>query len=929
MERPPHERAEFVARTCGNDPEVRREVESLLAHEGQADELLESPAWNHVTPPDETGTAAPAALAVGAVVAAYRIVGRLGAGGMGEVYRATDSKLQREVALKVLAPGFTHDREWLSRFQREARVLASINHPHIAAIYGLEESDGVLAIAMELVEGPTLAERIGRKPIPVKEALAIARQIAEALEYAHEKGIVHRDLKPANVKLRPDGVVKVLDFGLAKAVDVNVDANEPPAATATRVGIIVGTPAYMAPEQAAGAPVDRRADIWAFGVVLFEMLSGRQIYARKTTLETLAAVARDEPQWDELPAETPAAMVKLLRRCLDKDAKHRLRDIGEARIALEEDQPEERAGTSSQARRWRARGGWIAAGLLAAALAVTRIIHLHEKPPEQRVVRMQILPPGSDQLAGDDMPLLSPDGTRIVFSAGPKLFVRSLGSLTMQELPGTGTSGAYPAFWSPDGRYVAFFANADLKLRKVSVFGGLPLPLCDTMFGPGGAWNRDGVILFAPNEPSGLMRIGEGGGMPAPATRLDAAKGETHHAWPSFLPDGKHFLFTVYATEPANSGVFIGSLGSLQATRLLSEETNAQYTEPGYILFSRGGSLMAQPFDAPKRRFTGDAFPVAQEVSESHVLSRAMFSASSGVLAYRNDRPEGPSRLRWFDRKGGQLGDIGQPGPYNYPALSPDGHAVAVDIGAGGHRDTWIFDLVRKTNSRLTSGGGAHYSPSWSPDGRQVAFSFGDYQGRVVVHRMAANGAGKEEPAAQLDRNAELSQWTADGKYLIMRAGGFGRVYEIWAAPLFGGGKPFPVVTGSFNNWQGRVSPDGRWIAYVGDETGRGQIYVQDFPPSGGKWQISTASGYFPRWRADGRELFYRQDSKVMSVDVKTSPGKLEAGIPKPLFDVPNSDRRFDVSADGQKFLMIVPNEDMGPPKQFTVVINWPAGVKN
>jgi Tol biopolymer transport system component len=926
MERPQHQRAAFVAQACANDSELRREVESLLAHEGQADGLLESPAWNHVTPPDESAPMAPAALAAGSVLAAYRIVGRLGAGGMGAVYRAADTKLQREVALKVLAPGFAQDREWLSRFQREARVLASLNHPHIAAIYGLEESDGVRAIAMELVEGPTLAERVARGRIPIPEALAIAKQVAEALEYAHEKGIVHRDLKPANIKLRPDGVVKVLDFGLAKTIDTK----EAPAVTATRVGIIVGTPAYMAPEQAAGTPVDRRADIWAFGVVLFEMLSGRQIYARKTTLETLAAVARDEPQWDELPAETPAAILRLLRRCLDKDPKRRLRDIGEARIALEEDRLEERAETSRPAARRRFGAGWIAAGLLAVALAVTLFIHLHEKPPGQRVVRMQILPPGSDRFAGDDMPLLSPDGTRLVFSAGSgNLFVRTLDSLAEQELPGTGTSGAQAAFWSPDGRYVAFFANADRKLRKISVLGGLPLALCDTMFGPGGAWNRDGVILFAPDQPSGLMRIGEGGGAPSPVTRLDAAKGETRHAWPSFLPDGKHFLFTVYAAEPANGGVFIGSLSSPQATRLISDETNAQYTEPGYILFSRGGSLMAQPFDAPRLRFTGDAFPVAQEVSEGHLLSRAMFSASSGVLAYRNDKPEGPSRLRWFDRKGGQLGDVGPAGAYNYPALSPDGHAVAVDIGPGGHRDTWIFDLVRKINSRLTSGGGVHYNPSWSPDGRQVAFSFGNYQGRVVVQRMAANGAGKEEPAAQLDRDAELSQWTADGQYLIMRAGGFGKVYEIWAAPLSGGGKPFPVVTGPFNNWQARVSPDGKWIAYVGDETGRGQIYVQDFPPNGAKWQISTASGYFPRWRADGRELFYRQDSKVMSVDVTTSAGKLEAGIPKSLFDVPNSDRRFDVSADGQRFLMIVPNEDMGPPQPFTVVLNWPAGTRN
>jgi serine/threonine protein kinase len=425
MERPIPERAGFLAQACANDSELRREVESLLAHEGQADELLESPAWNHVAPSDETGTISSGALSAGSMMAEYRIAGRLGAGGMGEVYRATDTKLQREVALKVLAPEFAQNAAWMSRFQREARVLASLNHPHIAAVYGLEESGGVRAIAMELVEGPTLAERMERGRIPIPEALAIARQIAEALEYAHEKGIVHRDLKPANVKLRPDGVVKVLDFGLAKAAVPEGATKESPAVTATGAGVIMGTPAYMAPEQAAGLPVDRRADIWAFGVVLFEMLVGRQLYARRTTLETLAAVARDDPQWDELPGETPAEIRRLLRRCLDRNAKSRLQAIGEARIAIEAvlagKTPFLEGTPVGGARRlWL---GWIVAAvatLLAAGLAPVAILHFREKPSAPAAsFRFQMPPPGNATL--QVFLNLSPDGRKLAFIVGNRL----------------------------------------------------------------------------------------------------------------------------------------------------------------------------------------------------------------------------------------------------------------------------------------------------------------------------------------------------------------------------------------------------------------------------------------------------------------------------------------------------------------------------
>jgi len=651
-------------------------------------------------------------------------------------------------------------------------------------------------------------------------------------------------------------------------------------------------------------------------VVLYEMLTGRRAFEAENSASVIAAILEREPP--NLEEIGPAGLQRVLRRSLAKDPAERWQSAADLKAALE--WTAEAAPPAPSPRR-RVGVGWLAAALFAVAAAVTLVVHFREKPPEQRVVRLQIPPPGNDRFAGSDTQVISPDGTRIAFSAGGKLFVRSLDSLATQELPGT--EGGHFPFWSPDGRSVAFFASGNLK--RTSLAAGPPVALCDTFIAQGGAWNRDGVIVLAPNPRSSLMRIGADGGTPVPVTRLDAAKGETSHAWPSFLPDGKHFLFTVYASEPANGGVFIGSLDSPQVMRLLPDKTNAQHTEPGYILFSRGGSLMAQPFDAGRLRFAGDPFPVAEEVPAGVEPPLAVFSASAGVLAYRTEEP---TRLKWFDRKGSPLGDVGPVGEYWDPALSPDGHAVAVSMKTATHWDIWVFDLVRGTNSRLTFGGGEHYNPSWSPDGRQIAFRFVDGP-RQVVHRVLANAAGKEDLAVQLDRNATVWQWTTDGQYLITREGGSGKPAEVWAAPASGGGKPFPVVTGPFRSSQGRVSPDGKWIAYVGEDTGKPEVYVQDFPPKGGKWQISTAGGWRPEWRADGRELFYREGSKMMSVEVKTNAGRLEAGIPKLLFDAPRSrpDPTFDVSADGQKFLLVVFNEEAGP-LPITVVINWPAGVK-
>jgi len=559
-------------------------------------------------------------------------------------------------------------------------------------------------------------------------------------------------------------------------------------------------------------------------------------------------------------------------------------------------------------------------GLLVGA-AVVALILSHQRPPEQRVVRFEILPPENDRFAGDDTPVVSPDGTQIVFSAGNRgaLFLRTLDSQSTRKLPGT--EGGHMPFWSPDGRSLGFFANG--KLKKMSPLGSTPVVLCDVESSKGGAWGRDDVIVFArPFEPFALMRIAAAGGTPSPITTGEYRR----HAWPSFLPDGKHFLFTVYAPEPSQSGVFVASLDSPGMTRLLPDETNAQYTEPGYLLFRHGGDLIAQPFNSKNLHFSGEPFLVAQGISEEGNLAFSAFSASAGVLAYRTNGASGPSKLQWFDRQGKALGDVGPAGQYDTPAISPDGKAVAVASRNPSPWDIWVFDLVRGSRSRLTFGGVDHAYPAFSPDGRQIAYSVYDKSHRII--RRVVNGAGSDEVATQLDRDAEVQQWTADGNHLILSARGSENRYEIWVAPVAGRGRPAPVIAGGFEYKAGRVSPDGKWIAYTASESGGPEVYIQNFPPTRGKWQISTAGGELPRWRADGRELFYRDGSKVISVAVKANGQKFEAGVPKLLFDVPRSQPMFDVSADGQKLLLVVPNGETGAPKPINVVTNWPAAGK-
>jgi Tol biopolymer transport system component/tRNA A-37 threonylcarbamoyl transferase component Bud32 len=873
---------------------------------------------------------------------------------MGEVYRARDAKLGRDVALKILSSAMAHDSQLLARLEREARTLASLNHPNIAAIYGLEEAEGLRALVMELVEGETLAEHIrgaaggGAKPLPAEEALPMATQIAEALEYAHERGVIHRDLKPANVKITPEGTVKVLDFGLAKVLSDQdsmapaIPANSPTlSAMATQAGIILGTAAYMAPEQAKGKPVDRRADIWAFGCVLFEMMSGRKAFEGETISDLLAAVIRGEPEWTALPETTPPAIQRLIRRCLQKDVRQRLQAIGDARIAIEETlsgaDTEAAAGggpTAERGRRSLLRRAlpWAlgAATILFAAFASWLLL----KPkPQPNVIRFPVAPPDNAEfITGGEMSI-SPDGHYLAFIAQagsdkpPVLWLRPLDSMTAEPIPGT--EGATMPFWSPDSQQIGFEANG--KLEKIAVSGGAQQTLCsaDT---PGGSWNRDGVILFG-NHRS-LFSVPDTGGAPTLVAAPDAARNEAGFEFPQFLPDGRRFLVEVATPGTQPNFIGVGSLDSKTVKHLVQITSDAFYAPPGYVFYSDQGTLMARPFSVRALDFTGPAVPVAQSVGSYGDGFYGFFTVSpAGVLAYQTAAATTTNQMAWFSRTGQKVGTVGEPGVYATPALSRDGAKLAVGAGDQAKRNIWVYDLKRGTGSRLTFSAADDVNPIWSLDGSHILFS-SNRDGQYDIYQQAADGLGSTQPVFQLKDEAKyLNDLTADGRYAIYDTGTSANTTQLWGLPLFGDRKPFIFVQGAFGATSAQFSPNGRYLAYASNETGRNEIYVQTFPEHTGKWQISASGGTEPTWRSDGKELFYLTlDEKLMAVDVNTESPSFQAGIPKPLFQaqlVPLSYWRniYVPSPDGQRFLMLVPaNETKAPP--ITVVVNWPALLK-
>jgi Tol biopolymer transport system component len=877
------------------------------------------------------------ALVPGTHLGVYEVVAKLGEGGMGEVYRARDTKLNRDVALKVLPDLFAQDAERLARFTREAQTLASLNHTNIAHIHGLEESGGVRALVMELVEGEDLSAHIARGPMPLTDVLPIARQIAEALEAAHEQGIIHRDLKPANIKLRADGTVKVLDFGLAKALGPDgagaaADAMNSPTLTAraTQMGMILGTAAYMAPEQARGRPVDRRADIWAFGAVLFEMLTGHRAFPGDDVTDTLAAVVRAEPDWNLLPKNIRPTLLVFLRRCLEKDPRQRIGDIHDVRLALdgafEMAAPPAAASTTRRGRLPWALAAAAGFGMVALAFPVVR--HVREVPPPlPPETRTAIVTP-----SGSGAFELSPDGRLLVFEARvngvARLWLRPLSATTAQPL--AGTDGATSPFWSADSRSIGFFADG---LKRLDLGGGTLQTLVPSIDSGSATWNAEGIILFARARVRGpLMRVSASGGdateAPTPGITADIFA-------PSFLPDGGRFLFTSVA--PANAaGIYLGSLDGRAPTRLVSDVSPARFMSAspgsveagrggGWLVWQRAGSMFAQPLDVTKGALTGEALKVADEVIAS--------STGAAFIAYRTGDSAVQRQLTWFDAQGKPLGTIGEPGALGSFALSPDGKSVAVTVNSSPvsqSTDLWIVEVTRGLRTRFTFARAQESRPVWSPDGRVVAFT-SLRNGHSDLFKKSLDGAvGSEEVLYADDRDKSLISWSPDGHYVLFSSESPKTKSDLWVLPLTGDRKPFPFAQTEFNETQGAFSPDGRWIAFVSDESGTAEIYAAPFPGPGAKRLISTkqaglGNGGVPVWRPDGKQIFYiAPDRTLMAVDVSVTGTTLDASLARKLFGpIPAvGGRNYALSADGKRFLTYtLPGQDANA--TITLIQHW------
>ena len=871
------------------------------------------------------------ALAPGTRRGPYEITGKIGAGGMGEVYRARDVKLNRDVALKVLPEPFASDPERLARFEHEAKTLAALNHAHIAHIHGLEQSDGVHALVLEFVDGPTLADRIARGPIRINEAFPIARQIAGALEAAHRQGIIHRDLKPANIKIRPDGTVKVLDFGLAKALAPTgagtAAATESPTITSpalmTGLGVILGTPAYMSPEQARGQAIEKCTDIWAFGCVLFEMITGRRAFSGATISDTLASVLGRSPDWTALPAATPPPLRHVLERCLEKDPKDRWRDIGDVRIALDdaEDWRPQTDSASPKTSRARERAAWAVVVALTAVVAALVTPRSREPPPASEVRFNLSFPRG---VAADFAQLaISPDGQQIVVAPGfaqqlSPLWLRPLASTSGRLL--TGTEGASFPFWSPDGRSIGFFA--DQKLKRLDLSSEAVLILADAPNARGGAWQADGMILFAPNASGPLFRVPETEGPSTAATKLET--GQNDHRAPFILPDGKHFIY--YARgDPQVRGVHVAGLDGTGTRRLLDADGAAVYARPGHLLFPRQGELMAQAFDATRLLLEGDAFRVVDSISVNPGISLASLSASAaGPIAYGTDRIR-RTQFTWFDRAGRRLETLGPPDQRAManPSLSPDGRRIAFSRVVGGNWDVFLIDMEGAV-SKVTSALALDFNPVWSRDGRQIFYQSNNSS---INSRSLADGT----PEQTLLREPTMiypSDVSPDGSVLLYSRA-TGPSMDLWSVSLGADRTPHPFVATAFQERDGQFSVDGKWVAYQSNEAGHFEIYLRPFPGPGDRIQVSPSGGQHVRWAKDGSELFYvAADQQLTSVRVTfRANGKVVLGTPVPLFRTEVDTnflprQQYVVSPDGQRFLFNAATDVIEPPS-ITLILNW------
>jgi eukaryotic-like serine/threonine-protein kinase len=963
LERAPEERAVFLSAACAGDSGLRREVEELLRYDGAAESFIEEHALaleaRQLEAADLSTTKAQ--LLTGQQLGAYRVLAPLGKGGMGEVYRAIDLRLDRQVAIKVLPAGFAQDGERLKRFEQEARATSALNHPNILTVHDIGQYNGAPYIVAELLEGEELRAPLKQGALPLRQALDYAQQCAAGLAAAHEKGVVHRDLKPENLFVTKDGRVKILDFGLAKLkprpLSGGVDSEAQtlkPSERLTASGAVLGTVAYMSPEQVRGEAVDHRSDLFSFGLILFEMLRGERAFKRETLAETMTAILKDDPpELSETNAKISPQLEKLVRRCLEKKPERRFQTASDLGFALEALSRSSSAGanrteavqaldSSATAKRggWRDRIGWIAAGVFAliAALALG-VAYVRRPMLEVAPMRLYITPP--ENAKSFDWPTISPDGRTLAFVAEvdgkTQLWVRALGATTARPLVEVPTGLPFP-FWSPDSQFLAYFNEG--KLKKMALAGETPETLCETPIPGKATWNREGVILFGA-AAAGIRRVSANGGTVSSVTIVDTARGEGGHHAPTFLPDGHHFLYYIYNPDPAKTGVYLSSLEGGTSKQLLIVNAspvgvalNPADQSQGYLTFERQGALLAQSFDFSSNQLTGNPVRIVEHVSGARPSRYSL--ASNGVLILQEGK-KADEQLTWFDRRGKQLGTVGPAGSYYKPRLSPDGQRLTV--GRPNPRsgdDIHLFDLAGGAGTPFTFDPSHDEFPIWSPDGRRIVW-VSWREGTANMFQKAASGAGQEELLLRTAYRKRVFDWSADGRFILYHELNPQTSFDLWVLPMEGERTPWPWLNTPAAEGTATFSPDGKWIAYQADESGRNEIYLQAFvpgaPAAGGKRQLSTGGGTAPYWQRGGRELYYLSaEGKLMAVEI-TPGAELKAGTPQELFAPSGyrvdgvAQRGYTVTGDGQRFLFVTSAEDASVPP-FTVVLNWMAEAK-